>query len=750
MQTEVERFVFLNPPGILGIILISFLFIIVLYSTIRSVRQLMSLKKKITLTFLRLASFFLIVFILLNPALRAENYREEKPRLAILIDYSWSMNLAGDEKGTPRIQSIRDFLKRHETFFSEIEENFLVYYYVFDDAIQPASLDFININDPNGKDTNIGKVIKELLEEKHNLDKPDSIILFSDGADRGRLLDSTDELLKEIGVPINTVGFALNKEVPDIWIDSVKVSDVAFVRYPLGIDVAVKSIGFKPTSIPVTLKEGDRVISIEEVPIDPVSKDAKVRFTFTPKSIGRKVYTVSIPVLSGELIRENNQKSFVVDVIIDKIRVLHIAGSPSWDVRFLRKALKRNPNVDLVAFFILREASDLVFASQNELSLIPFPVDEIFGKELETFDVVIFQNFDFRPYGIYGYHLKRLRDYVAEDGGAFLMIGGDKSFGSGGYGGTPISEILPVELDYIPTQQAFSKTELQAKLTEIGARHPVMKIIPNQEENKKGWEEMPELDGLNKAEGLKPNAIPLLVTPEGDPILVLNQAGSGKVASFLSDSSWKWSFVRSGEGEAYPYYEKFWNRLLLWLVNDPELKDIRVKTDKASYNPGEKPKVDVWTSTHENSGPEIESLLTLPSSTLVELNLEKTSDDRFSAEMKAEEYGVYRVKVHLGGEDSNVESDSNRDETVFLVEPPEKELKGPTLDENLLKTIAEKTGGRFITVKDNPKELGIDFSPKRTITGYKTVQIWDNPWVLMVLLALFSSEWILRRRWGLR
>jgi hypothetical protein len=95
-----------------------------------------------------------------------------------------------------------------------------------------------------------------------------------------------------------------------------------------------------------------------------------------------------VPVLSDELVPENNRKSFYTDVIINKIRVLHVAGSPSWDVRFLRKALKRNPNIDLVSFFILRDPSDLVFATENELSLIPFPVNEIFGNELPTFDIV--------------------------------------------------------------------------------------------------------------------------------------------------------------------------------------------------------------------------------------------------------------------------------------------------------------------------------------------------------------------------
>ena len=750
MLQEVERFVFLNPPGILEIVLISLLTIIVLYSAITSTRRLISLKKRITLASLHVASFSLIVFILLNPAVRVENYREAKPTLALVVDHSWSMNLAGGEEGISRIQSVRSFFKKYETFFSDVERHFLVNYYVFDDSLHAVSSDFINTSSPNGKNTSIDTAIEE-LREKHDLGEIDSVILVSDGGDNSRTLENIEEFSKSIGFKMHAVATSLDENVRDLWIDTVKASQVAFLRYPLSVDVVVKSFGLKDLTIPITLKEGDKLLSIEEVSFDSVSGEGRATFELQPTSVGRKIYTASIPVVSGDIVGENNEKSFVVDVIINKIRVLHIAGSPSWDVKFLRRALKRNPSIDLVSFFILREATDLVFASQNELSLIPFPVDEIFGEELATFDVVIFQNFDFRPYGIYGYHLGKLRDYVMHEGGAFLMIGGDKSFDSGYYERTPISEILPVELDYasVTLDKTFNEKEFRAELTNVGAHHPVMQIIPNERENEENWNNMPALGGINEVEGLKPDAIPLLSTPEGEPILVLNQAQSGKVASFLSDSSWQWSFVRGGEGEVSPYYDKFWNRVLLWLINDPELKDLRVKTDKPSYILGEKSRVDIRILNRDDADQEIKSSVTSPNGKEVELKLEKISMDEISAEIPIEEYGIHKINV-AAQEPSQIQTDSNKDETVFLVEPPENEIRGPTTDAALLKTIAQKTGGRFITVEDNPEKLDIDFALKRTLTGYKTVQIWDKPWFFILLVALFSSEWILRRRWGLK
>ena len=130
----------------------------------------------------------------------------------------------------------------------------------------------------------------------------------------------------------------------------------------------------------------------------------------------------------------NNTRSFVVRVIRDKIRVLQVSGAPSWDVRALRQMLKSNPNVDLISFFILRTQDSISLVPNDEMSLIPFPTRELFEQQLPSFDLIILQNFEFRPYGI-GDYLENIRSYV-EGGGGLAMLGGAVSFSAGGYFGT--------------------------------------------------------------------------------------------------------------------------------------------------------------------------------------------------------------------------------------------------------------------------------------------------------------------------
>jgi uncharacterized membrane protein len=81
---------------------------------------------------------------------------------------------------------------------------------------------------------------------------------------------------------------------------------------------------------------------------------------------------------------------------------------------------------------------------------------EIFDEQLRSFDLLIFHNFNYKPYWVEPY-LPGVRDYI-QSGGALAMIGGDLSFASGQYGESALRDVLPVDLAGIPADgpRAFS------------------------------------------------------------------------------------------------------------------------------------------------------------------------------------------------------------------------------------------------------------------------------------------------------
>ncbi len=131
------------------------------------------------------------------------------------------------------------------------------------------------------------------------------------------------------------------------------------------------------------------------------------------------------------------------------------------------------------------------------------------------------------------------------------------------------------------------------------------------------------------------------------------------------------------------------------------------------------------------------------------IEIKEVSPYTYTEEFQVEEEGIYKISF-VPGSTSEVFQDLNKSETIFMAEPPQSEVRGPTANSELLKTISENTGGKYITTDTSPVSLKLDTSRKKILTGYETKKLWDNTFVFLLLIGLLSSEWLLRRRWGLK
>ncbi|MFN7135614.1 MAG: theronine dehydrogenase, partial [Myxococcales bacterium] len=326
--------------------------------------------------------------------------------------------------------------------------------------------------------------------------KLSGVLVVSDGADNAELAAGLTAEAREaivgLKVPVNTVAVGAGG-LKDLAVERVAVDDFAFVRNTIDVEATIRVKGFGSAQVPVTLKREGQLVATRNVHAEGDGA-YKVVFSFAPDQTGHFVYTVETPVYADEAVPTNNSRSFALKVIRDRVRVLMVVGRPSWDERFLRGILKQDPNIDLISFFILRSASDEPKARETELSLIPFPVREIFQEQLRTFDLVIFQNFahDVRNAYQMSEFLKGMRDYI-HDGGAFVMIGGDNSFGEGRYDKTELGAALPVEPVGVPP----NVEPFKARLTKEGRQHPVTAVSTSADASAKIWEAMPEVAGAH-------------------------------------------------------------------------------------------------------------------------------------------------------------------------------------------------------------------------------------------------------------
>jgi uncharacterized membrane protein len=401
--------------------------------------------------------------------------------------------------------------------------------------------------------------------------------------------------------------------------------------------------------------------------------------------------------------------------------------------------------VDLISFFILRASADLTAAPNDELALIPFPTDELFREHLGSFDVVIFQNFDYAPYEMSTY-LPRIRDYV-QRGGSFVMIGGDRSFAEGRYAGTPIEAVLPVKIGSAPALQGRYRAVVPRRL----ARHPIVALGPDPSLTLQTWKALPALFGANRV-APKADARVLLHHPRARsergplPILVVGEVGRGRSAALMTDASWRWRFAADDVTVGSDEYELFWDRLIRWLTRDPLLEPARISTDRERYSPGASLGV---------SGRLRDDRYEPLADSTVELRFAPTAGDEPEATLTTDDDGVLRATVEAPLEPGAYEIVASVERKqvareVFLVEESGDELADlePVPDE--LEAIAKKTGGRvFLSVDDVPPLADLASTTRRT-AGLVAKRPLMNPWFLFLTIGLLGVSWMLRRRWGRR
>ena len=708
-------------------------------------RKDQSRRRALVLAALRVATGIAALAIAVQPTLTGERVSRSQGRLAILVDGSRSMGVAPD--GAPRADAERALLAR----WAEDSQADTVSVFSFGASPTPSSLaDLARTLDAREDDTRIIGSIEDLVAHDDASDLG-AVVVVSDGAEQGR--GGLDAVVRS-GVKVHAIAVGADEDLRDDSIAAVEADAVAFLRQPARVRVVVRSLGGDAEPVPVSLRLGEELV--REVVAEPDAHgEAAVEIPFTPARLGRAVYRVSIPVAPGDAVPENNERAFLVRVTRDKLRVLLVAGRPSWDERFLRAFLKRDPAIDLISFFILRTSSDLTMAASDELALIPFPTDELFSEHLGSFDLVVFQNFEYAPYQMAGY-LPAIRDYVLR-GGAFAMVGGDSSFGSGGYAETALGEILPVTMPPAgtPETRALVMGSFAPELSPALSRHPLLTLLPDPGANAEAWARLAPLEGANTITGLRGDGRALLFhprehTPDGAPmpILAVGTAGRGRTLALATDTSWKWGITTGGSTGDASAYERFWDRALRWLTHDPALDPAHVTTDRERYGAGARIRVeallrddrydpiadrDVRLAILDDAGNELSAR-------------DVVSDGRGEARAELEGpslAGGYRVSARLADETESL------CEEGFVVETGGDELADPRARPDTLRELAERTSGSYHDIADAPSLGRFDTTRTRSL-GTRTFAPFGTGWALLALVVLFGAEWLARRAWGRR
>jgi hypothetical protein len=412
----------------------------------------------------------------------------------------------------------------------------------------------------------------------------------------------------------------------------------------------------------------------------PVGTSTEIEFQLD--KAGQTVFEIEVEAGPRELTLDNNRQVVVVNGVRDRLRVLLVTGEPHAGERTWRNLLKSDPAVDLVHFTILRPPEAQDFTPVNELSLISFPIRELFEVKLGEFDLVIFDRYRRRDV-LAPVYLDNIVRYVRA-GGALLIAVGPNFSSPNSLFNSPLGQIMPG----IPTGQSFEQGYVPT-LSPVGRRHPVSADLPGAEGSS------PEWGRWFRHIDTEPRRGQVLMNGAADrPLLLLDRVGEGRVAQLMSDHIWLWGRGFDGGG---PHAELL-RRIAHWLMKEPELEEndlkVRVRGNR----------VDVERRALD---PVVTPVtIVAPDGTTTELRLTESRGGRQSGLFAPDRPGLYRLS---DGERSTLAA-------VGAVNPTESADVRAT--EALLKPAADATGGALVWLADgNPEIRRVRPAPGRDMGG---------------------------------
>jgi uncharacterized membrane protein len=700
------------------------------------------------LTALRAAALLIALFLFLRPVLRLHSVIPQKNFVAVAYDVSKSMEIKDGSRGQSRLNVEQQVLRPDgNPLLTELARKFKIRFFSFSKSAERAS--GFEDTPRHGNSTDLEKTLNQIAGELSAAPVA-GIVLMTDGADnRSPNLDATAVQFRARSIPVYTVGIGSPDITRDVEIMRITTPRKVLKDTTVEAEVVIRSSGYAGRQTRLQVLDEGRQIQSQEITLGRDGEVKTYKINFTSQSAGPRIYKFHVEPFPDEVIPDNNDQTTLVRVEDEQPQVLYIEGEPRWEFAFLRRAILLDKNLQLIT--LLRQADNKIYGQGPESSAKlskGFPGDK---ADLFQFKAIIMGSVE-ASYFTFD-QLRMISDFVSQRGGGFLMLGGKSSFGQGGYINTPLEDLLPVNLG--PNTAGispFQDLEYKVRLTQYGYQHPITRLSMSEDQNRKRWESIPALVGFNPTLGPKPGATVLAQGSAPDPrgqspvILAFQRFGKGKSVAFTTASSWRW---RMGQEHTNNFHELFWKQMLRWLIADvPDA--VNVTTERQSYSLDDAAviRADVSDASFMPlNDARVETRIKAPSGQIsaLPLALDAGKDGAYSATYKPQEEGIFEVSTDASRGDKS----QGTSKSSFQVAESTEEFHNAAMNSNLLKKLSSATGGRFYS-PENLSTLPEDISYiDKGASRIEDRDLWDMPFLFLLLVGLISTEWILRKRKGL-
>ncbi|MBL8816336.1 MAG: VWA domain-containing protein [Planctomyces sp.] len=291
---------------------------------------------------------------------------------------------------------------------------------------QVMTRDFSGIDDSNPTmSTDIAAAIDSAAAAFSDAESP-HIVLVTDGRETHG--DAVSSAVRH-GIPVSSI-LLRNGRNPDVEVSEIRLPPSISSGEPVSVAVVLTSTD--RVTIGLDLEAGSTSVGSQQLLLDPGETVVTVTHRFTePTTLQASIRLISEdPSRSAtvDTFSANNRRTLTVTPA-EPLKVLLIDSAPEVLVHF-RQILSAEGI-----------AADAISPANAPITL----------SELNQYGVVLLSSIPATDLNIE--QQEAICDWVATHGGGLMMVGGDQSFGPGGYYQTRIEELLPVRCDFIEEQE---------------------------------------------------------------------------------------------------------------------------------------------------------------------------------------------------------------------------------------------------------------------------------------------------------
>lgn len=216
-----------------------------------------------------------------------------------------------------------------------------------------------------------------------------------------------------------------------------------------------------------------------------------------------------------------------------------------------------------------------------------------------------------------------------------------------------------------------------------------------------------------------------------------------------ADTTWRWTRVARIVGRSDSLYARFWSQTIRWLTGrDLEQKRaaIVVSTDRPDYDVSKPVSIKVVrqaTATDAADGDvTVEVTDEAGQRQAVPMRTGSAEPNVFQGQYFPQTGGRYEVHAQMSADGQP----SANQTTEFLVHGSELELAETGTNQQLLKSISNRSGGAYVDIEEIDQLAGSIDRKERRISRVQRSEYWNAPPLFVLFLLAITSEWMLRRR----